>query len=67
MVLLMTILYTKREVESMNLLQEQEMRTQRAEQKPMSPQEERREMIAAVLIGAFLGYLITEVIFAGYR
>lgn len=51
----------------MNLLQEQEMRTQRAEQKPMSPQEERREMIAAVLIGAFLGYLICEVIFAGYK
>lgn len=63
----MTILYTKREVESMDLLQEQEMRMQRAEQKPMSPQKEKREMIAAVLIGAFLGYLITEVIFAGYR
>lgn len=63
----MTILYTKREVESMDLLQEQEMRMQRAEQKPMSPHQERREMIAAVLIGAFLGYLICEVIFAGYR
>ena len=51
----------------MDLLREQEMRMQRAEQKPMSPQEEKREMIAAVLIGAFLGYLITEVIFAGYK
>ena len=51
----------------MDLLREQEMRMQRAEQKPMSPQKEKREMIAAVLIGAFLGYLICEVIFAGYK
>ena len=51
----------------MDLLREQEMRMQRAEQKPMSPQKEKREMIAAVLIGAFLGYLITEVIFVGYK
>ena len=51
----------------MDLLREQEMRMQRAEQKPMSPQEERREMVAAMVIGAFLGYLITEVIFAGYK
>lgn len=37
------------------------------EPKPLTPQEERRETIAAMAIGAFLGYLITEVIFAGYR
>ena len=47
----------------MDLLREQEMRMQRAEQKPMSPQEERRETIAAMAIGALLGYLLVEVFF----
>ena len=37
------------------------------EPKPLTPQEERRETIAAMAIGAFLGYLVCEVIFAGYR
>ena len=37
------------------------------EPKPLTPQEERRETIAAMAIGALLGYLICEVIFAGYR
>lgn len=53
----------------MDLLREHEARMRRVEhkQKPMSPQKERRETIAAMAIGAFLGYIICEVIFAGYK
>ena len=50
-----------------DLLREYEARMRRVEhkQKPLTPQEERRETIAAMAIGALLGYIITEIIFVG--